>query len=171
MDLMTYTARLREEARAAVALGTEETRETMERLLQAIDPATRLVLIQALSDAAAEISADLPSGSIDTRLRGTDVEFVVDPPVTDTTSAGADAPHPPSDSMPGAEDIAAEDGDLVRITLRLPAGVKSRAEDLAQSASVSLNSWLIDAVRHATRQPAAPPRTSTRSHRRMTGWA
>lgn len=174
MDLTTYINRLRQEAAATTALADDQVRETMERLLLALDPATRLVLIEALSDAAAEISADLPRGSVDTRLRGSDVEFIIEGLSPDHLEE--DAPASPTDVPDPVED--AEDGDLTRITLRLPSGLKARAEDLAQTGGISLNSWLIDAVRTAVRPVPTPPvppaigRVPTvRSQRRMTGWA
>ena len=42
-----------------------------------LDAATRLVLLDSLSAATGEITRDLVPGSVDLRLRGRDVEFVV----------------------------------------------------------------------------------------------
>jgi len=47
-----------------------------------------------------------------------------------------------------------EDGAVARITLRLPESVKYRAEELATKGGHSLNSWIVNVVRAATRERA-----------------
>ncbi|TRY16729.1 toxin-antitoxin system HicB family antitoxin [Tessaracoccus rhinocerotis] len=176
MELTTYVERLRAEVSAATELGGPEIVAAAQRVLAAVDPAVRLVLLEALTDAAAEITTELPSGSIDARLRGRSVEFVLD----------GIAPHEePEPSYPDQPEPVDEGGDQIRITLRLPEGLKTRAEELAEEAGQSLNSWLVDAVRDATttgvrinlrgqgfnfNYPPKPPRPP-HPGRRMTGWA
>lgn len=169
MDLTTYLTRLHHEAAAAAALGGDEARDTMDRLLLALSPAIRLTLLEAVSDAAAEISADLPTATVDTRLRGAELEFVIE--TAPEPHPATEAQRPPEPSPADTESDADQDSDLIRITLRLPGGLKSRAEDLAQTANLSLNSWLIDAVRRATRPEPHPTQTPERHNRRMSGWA
>jgi predicted HicB family RNase H-like nuclease len=53
------------------------------------------------------------------------------------------------------------------VTVRLPEAVKRRAENLAQAAGQSLNTWIIHALRRAT----TTDKTPTKSSRRITGWA
>jgi hypothetical protein len=81
------------------------------------------------------------------------------------------------------EDTA--DAATARITLRLPEGVKARAEELAARAGHSLNTWIVNAVRDATREHAVRvdidlssvpfadgfPGGRKRGNRRMSGWA
>lgn len=43
---------------------------------------------------------------------------------------------------------------MARITLRLPESVKNKAEEAAAEAGASLNTWLVNVVRAATRQGA-----------------
>lgn len=142
MELSTYISRLRQEVAAATELGGPEVVAGADRLLLALEPAVRLTLLEAITDTAAEISAELPAGSVDTRLRGREVEFVVE-----SVAAPQDEPQ----SM-GPDDTETEDsGAQVRITLRLPESLKVRAEELATETGTSLNSWLVEAVRGATR--------------------
>jgi hypothetical protein len=53
----------------------------------------------------------------------------------------------------GADDEE-EDGAVARITLRLPESVKYKAEELATKGGHSLNSWIVNVVRAATRERA-----------------
>ena len=85
MELGQYVSDLQRQLVDAAANGTEETRALAERIATGLDAATRLVLLEALSTAAAEITRDLAPGSVDLRLRGREVEFVV------TQSADANA--------------------------------------------------------------------------------
>jgi len=178
MDITMYADRLRREVAAATELGGPDVAAGAQRLLLALDPAVRLVLLEALSDAAAEISAELPAGSVEARLGGRDLDFVVEVP-----SELQDAPtvHP--------EDVSEEPdepGDQVRITLRLPEGLKVRAEGAAVERGQSLNSWLVEAVHLAAsgggdfrldltddrgRAGSTGARGRARGARRVTGWA
>ena len=136
--------------------------------------------MEALSQAAAEITTEMRDGSVDVRLAGRDLEFVVERP---TPVAPATA-TPPAGG--GEED---EDGATARITLRLPEGVKTRAEELAAKTGSSLNTWIVNILRAATRDgainididlssipfgddadPFGPGRGGRRGTRRMTGW-
>ena len=58
-------------------LGEWMRRPVAERLITALDAAVRLALIDALSAAAEEITADLAPGSVEVRLRGREPELVV----------------------------------------------------------------------------------------------
>src|SRR5512133_2918156 len=146
MDITPYVDSLRRDLLAAAEAAGEEARATAERLTYALDPAARLALMEAISQAAAEITAELPSGGVDVRLSGRDLDFVVQggPPA---------APEPPvAPTPPAAEED--EDGAVARITLRMPESVKARAEELAAATGHSLNTWLVNVVRAATREHA-----------------
>ena len=174
MDITPYVEGLRRDLAAAAESGGDEARQSAERLLLALDPAARLALMEAISQAAAEITAELPSGSVDVRLSGRELDFVV--------QAGA-APAPPAPPPPTAPEEP-DEGGLARITLRIPESVKARAEDRAAKAGDSLNTWLVKVVRAATNEHAIDvdidlssinfggfdPFRKGKGDRRMTGW-
>ena len=172
MDITPYVESLRRDLAAASAAGSAEVQQVAERLLLALEPATRLALMEAVSEAAAEITSELPAGSVDVRLHGRELDFAVH---VDTPAA----PAPPPPPAPEPED----EGGLTRVTLRLPESVKTRAEELAAEAGQSLNTWLVQAVRAATRDAAisvdvdlsslpfgADSFGRAKGNRRMTGW-
>ena len=179
MDITPYVENLRSDLTAAADAGGPEAKAAAERLALALDPAVRLALMDALSQAAAEITSELPAGSVDVRLRGREPQFVVDVP-----TMPMQPPLPPTPpSPPEAEDE--EDGALARITLRIPESVKSKAEELAGKSGHSLNTWIVNVVRNATRERAinvdidlsslpffeeGPLGRGRGGNRRMTGW-
>lgn len=181
MDITPYVERLRHDLAQAAAAGDEQVRAAADRLTLALDPSLRLTLMETLSHAAAEITTEMRDGSVDVRLAGRDVEFVVEQTVPVTPSA-------PAAPTPGADDED-DDGATARITLRLPEGVKAKAEELAAKTGSSLNTWIVNALRAATREgainididlsslpfgeggdPFGPGRGGRRGTRRMTGW-
>ncbi|MFT4262343.1 MAG: YlcI/YnfO family protein, partial [Nocardioides sp.] len=121
--------------------GGPEIAEAADRLGAALDPAARLGLMEALSDAAAELSAALPDTTVRVVLDGRRLDFAVD----------YDEPLVPEPAA-AAQAEAEDDGDdsVARLTLRLPESVKTRAEELAARTGVSLNSWVVNALRSAT---------------------
>ncbi len=183
MDITPYVDSLRRDLAAAAEAGGEEARAAAERLALALDPAMRMALMDALSQAAAEITSELPSGSVDVRLRGREPEFVVDVPTMPMTAPAPPAPPTPPAPPEAEED---EDGTVARITLRIPESLKAKAEELAARSGHSLNTWLVTTIRNATRSERAinvdidlssipfldetPPGLGRRASRRMTGW-
>ena len=117
MDITPYVDSLRSSLVAAADSAGDETRQAAERLTFALDSSARLAIMEAVSQAAAEITAEMPNGGVDVRLNGRDLDFLVH------TAAPTPPPPPPP---PAPEDL--EDGNLARITLRLPEAVKSKAE-------------------------------------------
>ena len=178
MDITPYVENLRRDLVATAESGSEEIRAAAERLALALDPAARLALMEAISQAAAEITAEMPSGSVDVRLTGRELDFVVDGP--------AMAPLAPPAPPPPGFDEADEEGTVARITLRIPESVKTKAEELAARSGHSLNTWLVNVVRAATTHDQAInvdidlssipflgdpfSRGPNRGNRRMTGW-
>src|SRR6476661_6937556 len=151
MVITPYVESLRHDLAAAAEAGGPEAKAAAERLALALDPAVRLALMDALSQAAAEITSELPTGSVDVRLRGREPEFVVDVPTLPLQPPAP--PQPPT--PPGAEDTEESDDDaLARITLRIPESLKYKAEELAAKGGHSLNSWIVNVVRAATRERA-----------------
>jgi hypothetical protein len=183
MDITPYVESLRHDLAAAAEAGGPEARASAERLALALDPAVRLALMDALSQAAAEITAELPAGSVDVRLRGREPQLVVDVPTSPMPAQPAAGAPLSSEEEADADD---EDGALARITLRIPESVKYKAEELAAKGGHSLNSWIVNVVRAATRDRAvtvdidlssvpfldnrSAPRGRNRGARRMTGW-
>src|SRR3979411_2558157 len=136
MDLRPYVDRLRHERAVAAEAGGDEARPLAGRLAAPLVSAARLVLLEALSAAADEITRELAPGSVDVRLRGRDPGFVVTRPPSDESFDGADdgggrgtAP-PPGGGVPPALSEA-EDGGTSRINLRLPDSLKLRIEEAA----------------------------------------
>jgi anti-sigma factor RsiW len=142
MDLTPHVEALQRQLVNAAAAGGSDAQELAERLAAALDAAARLAMLQALSDAAAEITHELAPGSVDARLRGRDVEFVVTTP-----------PTAPVVSTPAPDE--GDDGSTSRTTLRLPDALKARAETAAAAAGISLNAWFVRAV-SAALEPQRP---------------
>ncbi|MBZ5737869.1 pilus assembly protein HicB [Nocardioides mangrovi] len=183
MDITPYVEGLRRDLLAAADAAGPEARAVTERLAFALDPAARLALMEAVSQAAAEITAEMPAGGVDVRLQGRELEFSVQSP----PAAPTPPPPPAPPGAPGAEE-ADEDGNVARITLRIPESVKTRAEELAARSGHSLNTWLVNVVRAATRGDGAinvdidlssipflsgggnDPFHNKSGTRRMTGW-
>lgn len=144
MDITPYVDALRRDLLATAEAGGDEARVSAERLLLSLDPAVRLALMDALTQAAAEITSELPAGSVEVRLRGREPQFVVDVPPPGPGGAGPEA----------GMDAGDEDGDdaVARITLRIPESLKLRVEELAAKSGRSLNSWIVGALRTASRE-------------------
>src|ERR1700754_2641202 len=109
MDITPYVESLRRDLVAAAEAAGPEAREATERLAFALDPAARLALMEAVSQAAAEITAEMPDGGVDVRLNGRELDFVVHA----TQAAPAE---PASGPASGAPDEAEDDGNVARIT-------------------------------------------------------
>ncbi|HXQ17643.1 MAG TPA: toxin-antitoxin system HicB family antitoxin, partial [Caulobacteraceae bacterium] len=119
--------------------------------------------MEALSQAAADISAALPGVSVSVRLQGREPVFVVE---------GAPAAAQPD---AGFDDPGSEEGETeatARITLRIPETLKARAEALAARRGQSLNTWLVGAARAAASDRPHHPGESLHGFpgRRMKGW-
>ena len=143
MDITPYVENLRASFVSTAASAGEETRQAAERLGFALDSSARLAIMEAVSQAAAEITAEMPNGGVDVRLNGRELDFLVH----------VAAPTPPAPPPPPAPEEA-DDGNLSRITLRIPESVKAKAEERAAEAGQSLNTWLVNIVRAATREGA-----------------
>jgi hypothetical protein len=167
MDLTPYVDTLRQELAVAADAGGEDARALAERLSAPLDSAARLVLLEALSAAAAEITRDLAPGSVDLRLRGREPSFVVTSPLADQPF---DEPGPPPADVPlppeGEEATA-------RISFRLTEHLKSRVEEAAAQAGLSVNAWLVRAAAAALEpgeRGGRPGRRAPWGGQRYTGW-
>ncbi|RZU48542.1 HicB-like protein involved in pilus formation [Krasilnikovia cinnamomea] len=172
MDLTPYLETLRADLAAAAAPGGSETQRAADLLGHALEASARLALLEALSDAAAEITTRLHGAGVEVRLRGREADLVVTEAVTEP------APEPP----------ALDGGDLARLTLRMPEALKNHVEQAAAAEGISVNAWLVRAVTAAATQPPrwarpeppgwpappappAPPGPPGRSGKRITGFA
>ena len=149
MDITPYVDSLRRDLVAAAETGDDDVQRAAERLSFALDAAARLAFMEVVSQAAAEITAELPAGGVDVRLNGRELDFVVHAP---SVAAPPSPPAPPAPPRADGEDF--EEGSLARITLRIPESVKARAEEKAAKAGQSLNTWLVNVVRAATSDSA-----------------
>jgi hypothetical protein len=180
MDLTSYVATLQHELSVAAGAADEHARALAERLAASLESATRLVLLEALSTAADEITRELAPGSVEVRLRGRNPSFVVTPPPTEESfedtadvvhsglGASATDPRPPSELQTDADE-----GGTSRINLRLPDSLKLRAEEAAGREGLSVNAWLVRAVvavLESADRDGPSRRRSPRAGERYTGW-
>ncbi len=153
MNLEAHVQALREDLGRMAALGDESTARAAELLGLALDSAMMRRLQEALAEAALEVSAQLQGGHVDVRLAGGDPEFVY--------VGDAEPEEAPAESS--------DEAYAARITLRLPDSLKSRLEDTAATAGLSLNTWIVQALARALEQ--RPQRTSAVTvGRRLTGY-
>jgi hypothetical protein len=170
MQLMSYVEELRQQLMTAAQAGGDEARELAERLTAPLESAVQLVLLDALSAAAGEITLDLAPGSVEVRVRGREPEFVVTPPAPEQAAAGGEAPQgPPTARVPAPE---GDEGPTSRITFRLPEALKLQVEQAAARDGLSVNAWLVRAAYAAvgTQQPVAPRRGPASGGTSFTGW-
>jgi len=166
MNLAMYVETLRDQLIAAAEMGGAESRSVVERLSAGLEAATRLVLLETLSAAADEITAELAPGAVELRLRGSDPDFVVTLPWDAAGEVAAGGTTPPLSFIPGG----GEEGGTSRLNLRLPEGLKVRIEEAARREGLSLNTWLVRTAAAAVESPPPQmPRTPSGSQR-YTGW-
>ncbi|MCA2219148.1 toxin-antitoxin system HicB family antitoxin [Jidongwangia harbinensis] len=154
MDLTPYLETLRADLAAAAAPGGPETGRAAELLAHSLEASARLVMLEVLSDAAAEITTRLSDAAVEVRLRGREADLVV-------SHAAEPPPEPP----------VPDGGDLTRLTLRMPESLKTHVEQTAAAEGISVNAWLVRAVTAAVQRPAGPPAHGGRTGRRITGFA
>lgn len=159
MDLEPYLRDLQRQLVNATANSADDTRVVAERLAAGLDATARLVLLDVLSAAVGEITRDLAPGSVDLRLRGREIEFVV---VQSNSEPDGDEPTP----------VDQDDASTSRTTLRLPDALKSRVDDAAAADGLSVNSWLVRTIAAALqpKQRRSAQRT-LRSGDNFAGWA
>jgi hypothetical protein len=165
MDLTQYVENLRRELAVAAGAGGEDARALAERLTAPLEPAVRLMLLDALSAAADEITRELAPGSVELRLRGGEPDFVVTP-------APADEPAPPAPDASAAALPDADEAATARINLRLPEPLKAGIEQAAGRERLSVNAWLVRVAAAAlTTGDRRPPQRGGRIGQSFTGWA
>src|SRR5579875_884682 len=172
MELSEYTAALRQEVAAVTHMAGDDVARAGQMIAEALDSSIRLTLLDVLAGAAAEITARMDDADVELRLSAGDPTFVVvqgapdlHPPVP---------PVPPFPPAPPSRGEDTDEGSTSRVTLRLPDGLKARAEAAAAAAGVSLNAWLVRAASQALdSRPGDGPPAQPGGHagRRITGYA
>jgi hypothetical protein len=159
MDLTPYVETLRRELALAAGAGGEDARALVDRLTASLESAVRLMLLDALSAAADEITRELAPGAVELRLRAGEPDFVVTP-------APADEPDAPDlDAQPLLAPPEGDEGATARINLRLPEQLKLGVEQAASRERLSVNAWLVRLAAAATARDDADRRSSRRGGR------
>lgn len=149
MQIGTHVEALQADLARLAAIGDAAVAEAAERLSQALVSSVGLRLLEALSEAAVEVSGQLEDAHVEVRLVGQDPELVV---VRDDAAAVA-----------GPADEAA----TARITLRLPDSLKTAVEAAAAREGVSVNTWIVRALARG----ASTQRGRRGPGKRLTGFA
>lgn len=180
MELTRYVDNLRQELIAAVDSGDAQSRELAERLVAPLSSAVRLVLLDALSAAADEITRELAPGAVEVRLRGLDPSFVVTLPPSEYAATDAEDDFARSrngalPTLPAAPPPApgAKEGATSRINFRPPEQLKARIEEAAGREGLSVNAWLVRAASAMLTydEPARrPERRTPQGGQSYTGW-
>jgi HicB family len=140
MQLEHHLAQVHDQLAAAAALGDDRTREVAAALATATASAVRLALLQAITEAADEMTAallDYPgSPAVSVHIEGDDIGLDVR------------ASQPATE----ADDRRREDSDAnARISLRLSEALKAEIDAAAEADGVSVNTWLVRAASAALR--------------------
>jgi hypothetical protein len=177
LDLTPFVSAIREQLLVAAQAGGDEARELAERLTAPLDSAVRLTLLEALEQAAAEITRELAPGAVELRLRAGSPEFVVTAPADsdgpgdrgygDLASAAMDAAM----SWVTASGASGE-REMARVNLRLPEGLKAKVDEAADRAGLSTNAWLVRVAATAVESepPGTPGGEPGRRSRTYKGW-
>jgi hypothetical protein len=150
MQIDGYVQALRGDLARVAAVGDESTARAAELLAVALESALGRRLLEALGEAALELSSQLDDGRVEVRYAGSDPELVL---VRDEVEAAVEP---------------ADEAFTARITLRLPESLKARLEGAAAREGVSVNTWLVQALSRL--QGESRPSSSGGSRRRLTGY-
>jgi len=163
MEMSDLAAKLRGELTSITRFAGDDVTRAAELLTEALDSSVRLMLLDVLSAAAADITARLSDTVVEVRLANGEPTFVV-------TTAPPEAEYA-EQSRPTAADGDQEPG--ARLTLRLPDSLKTRIEAAAAQTGVSVNTWLVRAASRAVDEPARGGQAPGRWARgqRITGYA
>ena len=163
MELSGYVAALRAALAIAAAAGGEDSERLAERLTAPLDSAARLILQDALGDAAQEITRDLAPGSVELRLRGRELTFVVTPvPALGPTGETATTVQ---------AEVGSGEGGTSRISFRPPDQLKARIEEAAEREGLSVNAFLVRTLANAL-EPGRrlPSNRDSAGGDRLGGW-
>jgi hypothetical protein len=129
MELQGFVQGLQADLEQIAAVGNDDVAEAARRLSAAVGASAGLRLLDALTEAALELNAQLPSGHVEIRVAGQDPSLVYVAEAAEASPVGG-----------GDEELVA------RISLRLPQGLKAAIELAASREGVSVNTWLVRAL-------------------------
>ncbi|OKH68562.1 hypothetical protein EB73_15880 [Mycobacterium sp. SWH-M3] len=155
MDLQPYVDAVRHELGVAAAAGGAEAEALAQRLTAPLESALRLTLLEALSEAAEQITRDIAPGSVHVRLNGRDPEFTIEPAEVDVPVA------------PVVDPVDDDGGGTWRVSLRLPESLRAGVEGAARREGVSVNAWL---VRRAAAALGGAGHQSRTGDKTFSGW-
>src|SRR5690348_10704903 len=149
MDLDDYARHWTDQLSTVTALADERTREIAAALGGSSAAAARLVLLEALTEAAAEI----PESLLDSP--GSHAVYV--------TLDGSQAHLDVRASAPVEPVTVADEGDAsARVTVRMPERLKTDLDAAADRDGVSLNSWIVRALSAAASRDGAGGSTAAK---------
>jgi len=130
VELRPFVEGLQADLEGIAAVGDDAVAEAARRLTAAVGASAGLRLLDALGEAALELTNQLPSGHVEVRVSGQDPTLVY------VAEEAEEAPPP-----------ASGDVELVaRISLRLPEPLKAAVEAAAAREGVSVNTWLVRSI-------------------------
>jgi len=150
VELRPFVEGLQADLEGIAAVGDDAVAEAAKRLTSAVGASAGLRLLDALTEAALEVSEQLPSGHVEIRLSGQDPSFVY-------VEEEGEVPAPP----------AGDDALVARISLRLPEGLKLAIEAAATREGISVNAWLVRSLARAVGSSGGARRSSGN---RLTGF-
>jgi hypothetical protein len=140
MRISVHVDALRNDLAAVAALGDEQAAEVALRVAGALEASFRLRFLDAVSEVAHELSDQIGDGRVEVRLAAGEPSLV----------------FVPDEEPAAAAPAGGDDAFSARITLRLPESLKAAVDAAANHAGVSVNTWLVQAVKRAL--DARPPR-------------
>lgn len=152
MELSSFASLVGADITALGRLGDDATADAATRIVGALGGPINARLLEVLSQVAAELDTQGQPAHAELRVVGSDARLVL------IAEAG--------DEEPAA--AAPTDGDTdARITLRLPAALKTALEVAAAAEGVSVNSYII---RRLSSQPTQSARSQQYGRRRISGY-
>ena len=150
MQMAQFLESLQADLDSIASVGDDAVSQAAGRLSQAIRSSAGLRLLDALSQAALEISAQLPDGHVEVRLSGQDPNLVF---------VQEERAEPAAPSV--------DEASSARITHSRPEPLKASVEAAAAREGMSANTWIVRALSREVSAPVRGPRVGSR----LTGFA
>ena len=141
MQITPYVDALQNDLAAVAGLGNEAVANAARQIGIVLEPALRQRLLDAITDAAHELTSQVPAGHVEVRIEGGDprLVFVEEAPSPATAPTG-------------------EDAHTARITLRLPETLKSTVDEAAAREGLSVNTYLVQLISRNADRSYSPHR-------------
>ena len=151
MQITVHVEALQSDLAAIAQLGSEATAEVARQLSVVLEPALHRRLLDAITEAAHELTTQIPNGHVEVRIEGAEVRLAFVQEAQEPSAAPA-----------------GDDAYTARITLRLPDSLKASVEERAAREGVSVNTYLVNLIaRHGDRPFGSGPRGG----KRLVGYA